>query len=107
MMFQVILCTCPSRDVASLIAKTLVTKKLAACVNIIPNVTSVYTWEDELQFDDELQLVIKATSDLFSGISAKIHELHPYETPEIIAMNIQQGDDNYLHWINESTKSVL
>jgi len=106
-MYQVILCTCPSDEVARLIAKTLVTEKLAACINIIPNVTSVYAWDNKIHFDSEVQLIIKSSSALFNDIAYKINDIHPYDVPEIIAMNIQQGDEKYLHWIKESTKSEL
>lgn len=103
-MYHVIFCTCPSDVIAKLIATTLVSEKLAACVNIIPKVTSVYQWNDQVMCDDEVKLVIKSTAKLFSLIELKINELHPYETPEIIAMNIQQGNKEYLQWIEESTK---
>lgn len=103
-MYQVIFCTCPSDNVAKLIATTLISEKLAACVNIIPKVTSVYQWNDQVMCDDEVKLVIKSTAKLFSLIELKINELHPYETPEIIAMNIQQGNKEYLQWIEESTE---
>lgn len=104
-MYQVILCTCPSDEAAKHIATTLVSEKLAACVNIIPNVVSVYQWDSQVICDSEVKLVIKSTSTLFSQIELKIKELHPYETPEIIALNIQQGSEQYLHWINESVIS--
>jgi periplasmic divalent cation tolerance protein len=103
-MYQVVFCTCPSDDIAKSIATTLVTEKLAACVNIIHNVTSVYQWDNQIMCDNEVKLVIKSTAKLFSLIELKINELHPYDTPEIIAMNIQQGNEEYLHWIKESTK---
>jgi periplasmic divalent cation tolerance protein len=104
-MYQVVFCTCPSDDVAKLIATTLVTDKLAACVNIIPDVTSVYEWDNQIMCDSEVKLIIKSRAELYQLIEAKIIELHPYETPEIIAMNIQQGNEKYLHWIKESTTS--
>lgn len=104
-MYQVVFCTCPSDEVAKLIATTLVTDKLAACVNIIPNVTSVYQWDSQIMCDKEIKLVIKTIAKLFPLIEEKINALHPYDTPEIIALNIQQGNEQYLHWIKESTAS--
>jgi len=104
-MYQIIFCTCPSDEIAKLIATTLVKNKLAACVNIIPNVMSIYQWDKQVMCDSEVKLVIKSTEKLFPLIESSIKALHPYDTPEIIAMNIQQGNEEYLHWINESTKS--
>jgi len=103
-MFQIILCTCPDVKDAKLIAQHLVKEKLAACVNIIPNVISVYQWQDSIECDDEIQLVIKTQTDKFNDVADEIKRLHRYDTPEIIAMNIQQGDNSYLNWITESLK---
>lgn len=103
-LFQLVLSTCPNKDVAHTIAQQLVTEKLAACVNIIPNVTSVYIWQDELQCDHEIQLLIKTDSAKFEQLSSRINELHPYDVVEVIALNIQQGDAHYLNWITESLK---
>jgi periplasmic divalent cation tolerance protein len=71
---------------------------------MLPKVTSVYRWENELMCDNEVQLFIKTSADKFIELSAIIKRLHPYTTPEIIALNIQQGDINYLNWITESLK---
>lgn len=103
-MFQIIMCTCPDIESANQIAQRLVQEKHAACVNIIPNVTSVYRWQDKVEFDNEIQLIIKTKIDKFNDVADEIKRLHRYDTPEIIAMNIQQGDDNYLNWITESLK---
>lgn len=103
-MFQLVLSTCPDKDVAHCIAQNLVTEKLAACVNIIPNETSVYIWKGELQCDNEVQLLIKTDSTKFKQLNARINELHPYDVVEVIALNIQQGDTHYLNWITESLK---
>jgi periplasmic divalent cation tolerance protein len=103
-MFQVIMCTCPDINNAKLIAQHLVKERLAACVNIIPNVISIYRWQDTIESDEEIQLIIKTQSDKFNEVANEIKRLHRYDTPEIIAMNIQQGDNSYLNWINESLK---
>ncbi len=103
-MYQLVLTTCPNEVVAKDIAQHLVTEKLAGCVNIIPNITSVYCWKNELQCDSEVQLLIKTTSEIFDALNARINELHPYEVVEVIALNIQQGDKHYLNWITESLK---
>ena len=101
---QLVLATCPTDDVAKKIAHALIEKKLAACVNILPNITSVYRWENEITCDSEVQLIIKTTADKFIELSAMIKHLHPYTTPEIIALNIQQGNQKYLNWIADSMK---
>jgi len=103
-MFQIILCTCPDIESAKAIAQQLVEKKHAACVNIIPNVISVYSWQDKIESDNEVQLIIKTQTNKFNDVADEIKRLHRYDTPEIIAMNIQQGDNNYLNWITESLK---
>ena len=103
-MFQIIMCTCPDMESAKKIAKHLVHEKHAACVNIIPNIVSVYSWQNNIECDDEVQLVIKTLTTKFNDVADEIKRLHRYDTPEIIAMNIQQGDNAYLNWITESLK---
>lgn len=103
-MYQLVLTTCPDENVAKAIAKHLVTNKFAACVNIIPNITSVYCWENELHCDNEVQLLIKTCSTQFSKLTKEINQLHPYDVVEVIALNIQQGDKHYLNWITNALK---
>lgn len=103
-MYQLVLTTCPDEVVASNIAQCLVTEKLAACVNMLPNITSVYCWQDELQCDNEVQLLIKTEESKFVALSDRINQLHPYDVVEVIALNIQQGDKHYLNWITNSLK---
>ena len=104
MAFQLVLTTCPDAQIAKNIAQHLVTEKLAACINILPNITSVYHWEGEIQCDNEVQLLIKTDSEKFTRLNARINELHPYDVVEVIALNIQQGDHHYLNWISEYLK---
>jgi len=104
MAFQLVLTTCPNEQIAKAIAENLVKEKLAACVNILPNITSVYHWQGEIQCDNEVQLLIKTDSERFLLLNARINELHPYDVVEVIALNIQQGDKHYLNWINEYLK---
>jgi periplasmic divalent cation tolerance protein len=101
MIFQLVLTTCPTEQVAKVIAEHLINEKLAACVNILPNITSIYSWQNEVQYDNEIQLLIKTTSNKFTQMNARINELHPYDVVEVIALNIQQGDNHYLYWIRE------
>lgn len=104
MNFQLVLTTCPDEQVAKVIAEHLVNEKLAACVNILPKITSIYHWQNELQYDNEVQLLIKTTSNKFTQLNARINDLHPYDVVEVIALNIQQGDNHYLNWIREYLK---
>jgi periplasmic divalent cation tolerance protein len=104
MAFQLVLTTCPNEQIAKTIAEDLVTEKLAACVNILPNMTSIYYWQNEIQYDNEVQLLIKTTSEKFTLLNDRINELHPYDVVEVIALNIQQGDNQYLNWIHEYLK---
>jgi len=102
MAYQLVLTTCPNEQVAKTIAQQLVQEKLAACVNIAPNLLSVYRWENKIQCDNEVQLFIKTSSEKFTLLNARINELHPYDVVEVIALNIQQGDKHYLNWITKS-----
>lgn len=103
-MHQLVLTTCPDEVIAKQIATQLVTEKLAACVNIVPNLTTVYCWDGKLKTGTEVQLLIKTTEQNFAALSARVNQLHPYDVVEIIALNIQQGDKNYLNWITNSLK---
>lgn len=98
-----VLTTCNSSEISTLIADTLVSKKLAACVNIIKGVESVYQWQGNIEHDEEFLLLIKTQKSLFSQIKNTIQELHDYELPEIIAVPIEAGEKNYLNWIQSAT----
>jgi periplasmic divalent cation tolerance protein len=97
---QLILCTCPDKDVAEKIARLLVTEKLAACVNILPGIQSVYRWREHIESAQEHLLLIKANKDYYPAIETCIKSHHPYETPEIVAVSIDNGLPEYLHWID-------
>ncbi len=97
------LCTVPDRKTAERIAERLVGQRLAACVNILPGLTSVYRWQGEVQRDNELLLVIKTQRACFNALEAAVHRLHPYELPEIVAVPIVTGSRRYLAWITENT----
>jgi periplasmic divalent cation tolerance protein len=101
--YIMVLTTCNSSEVASSIANILVANKLAACVNIVNNVESVYQWQGKIEHDKEILLIIKTRQSLFSQIEQMIQELHNYELPEIIAVPIEAGEKNYLNWIQSAT----
>ncbi len=101
--YSVIFCTVPTRETAEKIADALVPSGLAACVNIIGGLLSIYAWKGEICRDEECLLIIKSRRGLFEKIRQKINELHPYEVPEIISLPIDEGHEPYLRWIGEST----
>lgn len=99
----VIYCTVPNEFSANLIATTLVDECLAACVNIVPSVTSVYKWDNAVQTDNELLLIIKTQKLLFERVEERIKSLHENSIPEIIALPIVKGSDEYQNWIVKET----
>jgi len=101
---RVVFCTAPTGDIAAQIARELVQRRLAACVNVIPGISSVYRWKGSITTDTEQLLVIKTSGSLMDSLQQAIQELHPYELPEIIAVPIVGGLPAYLSWINECTK---
>lgn len=98
--FEIIFCTCPDKDTAKKLAHLLVTKKLAACVNILPGITSVYTWEEQIESVQEYLLLIKSSKDNYQAIETMLFKHHPYEVPEIIAVAIEHGLPEYLDWVD-------
>jgi periplasmic divalent cation tolerance protein len=99
---SLVLCTVPDRAHAERIAGTLVEERLAACVNILPGVVSVYRWQDAVEHDDELLLLIKTSVDVYDRLETRIRALHPYELPEIISVPILTGQADYLEWIKNN-----
>jgi periplasmic divalent cation tolerance protein len=100
----VTLCTVPDRESAERIAHTLVEEHLAACVNLVPGLTSIYRWQGKVEKEAEYLLIIKTGVSRFEVLKQRIKALHPSEMPEIIALPIIHGDAAYLNWITESTK---
>ena len=96
---QLVLCSVPNRETAEHIAETLVSERLAACVNIIPGIVSVYRWKETIEKDGELLLLIKTNRDSYETLEQRVQALHPYELPEIIAVPIQTGQTDYIQWI--------
>jgi periplasmic divalent cation tolerance protein len=96
----VVFCTCDSAEEAGRIARRLVEQRVAACVNIVPNMRSVYRWKDNIEDAAEFLLVIKSRRDLFAALRAEIEKIHSYEVPEVIALPIVDGSPSYLGWLD-------
>jgi len=99
----IVLTTAGSKDEAKRIAQSLVESRLAACVNMINKVESVYRWEDNVQTAEEWLLLIKTTSANFEPVKEAIHKLHSYELPECISVEIADAEEGYMKWIKENT----
>jgi periplasmic divalent cation tolerance protein len=102
---QIIFCTCPDNSTAEKIARWLVENQLAACVNIVPGITSIYAWEGRIESAQEHLLIIKASSLNYQAIETAIQQHHPYQLPEIIALPVEQGLPEYLNWIESCHSS--
>ena len=100
-----VLCTCPDEAAADRIAGALVEERLAACVNRLAGVVSTYRWEGEVRRGNESLLLIKTTVERFAALRERIVALHPYELPEVIAVDIARGLPAYLDWIASETKA--
>lgn len=100
----VTLCTVPDRETGENLAQTLVEERLAACVNLVPGVTSTYRWQGKLEKAQECLLLIKTDAGHFAALKDRIKALHPYDLPEIIAVPVNHGDADYLNWLSESLK---
>lgn len=98
----VVVTTVGTEEQAYQIARELVARRQAACVNVLPGMRSVYRWKGKICKDGELLLVIKTLAEEFEGVSATIRELHSYELPEILSFHVMQGEANFLEWIRSS-----
>ena len=99
-----ILTTLPADADAAAFAQALVESRLAACVNLLPVMESVYRWEGRVQRDSERQLILKTSRERVATLWQRVRELHPYDVPEFIVLPIVDGHDAYLRWIGESTR---
>ena len=99
-----VFCTVPDADTAERIANAVVESKSAACASIVPGLTSVYRWKGEICLSSELLLIMKTTAERYKTLERQIRSLHPYEVPEIVAVEIAEGSADYLSWIDESTR---
>ncbi|MDD5466510.1 MAG: divalent-cation tolerance protein CutA [Anaerolineales bacterium] len=100
----IVLITAPSLEVARRIAQALLEGRLAACVNLLPGVNSLYMWEGRLHDEQEVLMLVKTRAGLFKeGLLPVVKSLHPYKVPEIIALPVSAGLESYLRWIGEMT----
>ena len=96
--------TAPGEDEAAMIARSLVEAKLAACVNIIKGIRSIYTWQGRIEDDTEVLMIAKTQHKLLDPLTAKVRELHSYDVPEVIAIPVTGGSEEYLAWLRKSTE---
>ncbi len=96
---SLVYCTCPDPETATRLAEAVVAERLAACVNMIHGVRSIYRWEGALEQADEILLLAKTGSDRVDALAARLTELHPYELPEVIAVEASGGSAGYLAWV--------
>ena len=96
--------TCSNVREAKRLADTLVKERLAACVNIVPGVTSVYSWQGKIRQDREALLIIKSKTALSRRLTARVRKLHSYDCPEVVTLRIASGNPDYLRWVRESTR---
>ena len=96
----VVLSTCASAEEAQRMARALVEKRLAACVNVMPGIRSVYRWKDAIEDEEEVLLLIKTSRVLLEELREEIERLHSYEVPEVIALSVVDGSERYLAWMN-------
>jgi len=98
------LCACPDADVADRLARTLVDERLAACVNVLPGMRSVYRWQGDIEQANEVLLLAKTTADRYPALQARIVALHPHELPEVLAVEPASGLPAYLAWVAAETR---
>ena len=100
----VVLITAPNAEKAAELAHALVGEKVAACVNIVPGVRSIYRWEGAVEDAAEVLLVVKTTADRFDALHQRVLALHPYQVPEVLRLDVAQGHLPYLDWVRDSTR---
>jgi|SRR6516225_2210025 periplasmic divalent cation tolerance protein len=98
----VVLSTCANGDDAARIARALVDGRLAACVSVVPGLRSYYRWKDGIETGDEVLLVIKTSRELFAPLQAELAKIHPYELPELLALPVIEGSEEYLNWLDSN-----
>jgi len=102
--YMLVLCSCPDQEIATTIAENIVAQHLAACINIIPGMKSIYHWQGNVESAEESLMLIKTHQQKLSSLQNTITTMHPYEVPEIIALDISDGLPKYLEWITTSMR---
>ena len=105
MQASIVFCTVPNEEQARQIARALVEERLAACVSIVPGLRSIYRWEEGICDDAELLLLIKTRREVFPRLIRRIQELHPYEVPEILSLDVTGASPAYLDWLQGATEA--
>ena len=95
--------TCPDMGCAAQIANVLIDARLAACVNMIPGMVSVYRWQGEVARDDEVVIIVKTRQDLAESVVGKIKSNHPYDTPSVMVLPVTAGNPDFFSWVAEET----
>ena len=98
-----VFCTCPDAVVAERLAGGLVDEQLAACVNILPEIRSIYRWEGKVQNDSEVLMIVKTTRKAYPSLENWLGQHHPYDVAEILAVPVHAGSGNYLDWVVNET----
>ena len=102
---RVCLITAPDADAARRVARTLVEERLAACVNVVSGVASIYRWEGALHEEAELLLIVKTTGDRLPALAERLGVIHPYALPELVALPASGGSERYLDWVRAETRT--
>jgi periplasmic divalent cation tolerance protein len=97
-------CTCPDAPTAARIANALVEERLAACASALPGMRSTYRWQDHVEHAEEVLLLIKTSADRYPALQARLPRLHPYELPELLAVEASAGLPDYLRWVADATR---
>ena len=98
----VVISTAPRAEDAEFMARELVEQRLAACVNVLPPMTSIYRWRGEVEHTEEVLMVVKTTEDRFEAVRDALVKGHPYDVPEVLALEVTAGHAPYLAWLDES-----
>jgi periplasmic divalent cation tolerance protein len=103
--YLIVMMTCSGEAEAALLGRKAVEERLAACCNILPGIRSIYRWQGKISDESEALCIFRTRSELFDKLKDRLEELHSYEVPEIIGINIEAGLTSYLKWILDSTES--
>jgi periplasmic divalent cation tolerance protein len=101
-----VISTCAAEADAERLARALLDARLAGCVNVVPGVRSFYRWKGEIESAGEFLLIVKTSRDLFPALCAEIEKLHPYEVPELLALPVLAGAENYLTWLESNLRGA-